>query len=264
MSVPNKILEYIKMKELVSIDDVAQEFNISKVTAMNYLSRLSNLGMAKRVGYGLYEFGTSDEISIPITPETQNIINLLKKKFGEKNLRIWSLSMLGNYSHYAIGKDLVFVETNSALQRSIRDILLQNNYQVILEPNKRDFKDYSLTNKEVVFVIKRKEKYGLNRNDIMLPTPERMWVDLYYYITRKDLSFSSYELGTILGNMIEANGINYDRILYYSNRRKIRDEIVIILYEILKNTNKESLLTVLFKRKGTIENIKEIIYGVSG
>ena len=108
-----------------------------------------------------------------------------------------------------------------------------------------------------------KEKYGLNRDDTTLPTPERMWVDLYYYITRKKLSFSPYELGTILGNMIETNGLNYDRILYYSNRRKIRDEVVIILYEVLKNTNNESLLNVLFKRKGTIEKVNEIIEGVS-
>ena len=262
MPVPEKIIEYIQTKELVSIEDVAQEHQISKTTAMNYLSRLSNLGIVNRVGYGLYQYGAPGKISISITPETKNIINLLEK-FGEKNLRIWSLSMLSNYSHYTIGKDLIFIETNTTLKRSIRDMLIQNNYQAIIDPTKRDFKDYSLTNKEPVFILERKEKYGLSSDDPRIPTPERMWIDLYYYVTRKELSFSPYELGTILGNMIESNVISYDRMLYYSNRRKIRDEVVIILYEILKKVDKETSLNVIFKGKGTVEKVNEIIEGVS-
>jgi len=261
MSVPDKIIEYIQTKELVSIEDVAQKHQISKTTAMNYLSRLSSLGIVNRVGYGLYQYGAPGKISIPVTPETKNIADLLGK-FGEKNLRIWSLSMLSNYSHYTIGKDLIFIETNTTLKRSIRDMLIQNNYQAIIDPTKRDFKDYSLTNKEPVFIIDRKEKYGLNSDDPKIPTPERMWVDLYYYVTRKELSFSPYELGTILGNMIKSNIISYDRMLYYSNRRKIRDEIVIILYEAFKKIERESSLNVIFKGKGTVEKVNEIIEGV--
>jgi len=261
MSVPDKIIEYIQTKELVSIEDVAQKHQISKTTAMNYLSRLSSLGIVNRVGYGLYQYGAPGKISIPVTPETKNIADLLGK-FGEKNLRIWSLSMLSNYFHYTIGKDLIFIETNTTLKRSIRDMLIQNNYQAIIDPTKRDFKDYSLTNKEPVFIIDRKEKYGLSSDDPKIPTPERMWVDLYYYVTRKELSFSPYELGTILGNMIESNIISYDRMLYYSNRRKIRDEIVIILYEAFKKIERESSLNVIFKGKGTVEKVNEIIEGV--
>ena len=237
MSVPDKIIEYIQTKELVSIEDVAQKHQISKTTAMNYLSRLSSLGIVNRVGYGLYQYGAPGKISIPVTPETKNIADLL-------------------------GKDLIFIETNTTLKKSIRDMLIQNNYQAIIDPTKRDFKDYSLTNKEPVFIIDRKEKSGLSSDDPKIPTPERMWVDLYYYVTRKELSFSPYELGTILGNMIESNIISYDRMLYYSNRRKIRDEIVIILYEAFKKIERESSLNVIFKGKGTVEKVNEIIEGV--
>ncbi|MBC8490494.1 MAG: DeoR family transcriptional regulator [Bacteroidetes bacterium] len=263
MAVPNKVLEHVKKEGMISIDDLVDEFQISRTTAMNYLSRLSNLGVIYRIGYGLYEYGTKNEISLPITLETRKIINLLRNKFGEKNLTIWSLSMLENYTHYAIGRDLIFVEIKKALEKSIRDVLIQNNYQVVIDPNNRDYYDFSLTNKELVFIIKRKEEYGTDYKDGLIPFPERMWADLYYYVTRNNLSFSLYELGTILGNMIESNIVNYDRLLYYSNRRKMRDEIVIILYEILKNTYKDSLSTVLFKGKNTIEKINEIIKGVS-
>jgi hypothetical protein len=260
VAVPDKILEYIREKQVVSISDVSDEFNISRVTAMNYLSRLTNLGLANRIGYGKYEYGKSNDSSLIITPEAQRVIDLVER-FGEKNILVWSINMLSNYSHYAIGKDLFFVETNSAFKKSVRDILLQSNYDVILDPVRRDFRDFSLNNRDKIFVISRKEKYGIKKDEPIIPTAERIWVDLYYYITRKDLNFSSFELGVMLGNMMNSNVLNYDRLLYYSNRRKIRDEIIIILYELIKKTNNEKLFNLILKGKNTVSNIDQILEG---
>jgi len=260
MAVPDKILEYLREKQVVAISEVSEEFNISEVTAMNYLSRLTSLGLANRIGYGKYEYGKSDDSSLIITPEAQRVIDLVER-FGEENILVWSINMLSNYSHYAIGNDLLFVETNSGIKQSVRDILLQLNYNVVLDPVRRDFRDYSLSNRDTIFVISRKEKYGINKDEPIIPTAERIWVDLYYYITRKDLTFSSFELGVMLVNMMNSNVLNYDRLLYYSNRRKIRDEIVIILYELIKKTNKENLFKVLFKRKNIMSTIDQILDG---
>lgn len=262
MSVPDKIVGYLQRKQLVSIKDVANEFNISEVTAMNYLSRLTNLGFANRIGYGKYEYGKSDDSSIIITSETRKIIDLVKR-FGERNVLVWSINMLSHYSHYAIGNDLFFIETNLTYKTSIRDILLQNDYSVVMDPERRDFKNYTLNNRDTVFVIERKEKYGIDKDEPMVPTIERIWIDLYYYITRKDLNFSSFELGAMIGNMIKSNALNYDRLLYYSNRRKIRDEIIIILYELMKKTNDAALLNVIAKGKNTIGVINQVLDGAS-
>jgi len=260
LSVPDKILEYLQRKQLVSIEDVANEFNITKITAMNYLSRLTNLGMANRIGSGKYEYRKANNSSSIITPETQKIIDLVER-YGKNNVLVWSINMLSNYSHYAIGNDLIFIETISAYKKSIRDALIQNDYSVVLDPEKRDFKDYTLNNRNTVFIMERKEKYGINNDELIIPTPERIWVDLYYYVTRKGLNFSSFELGTMLGNMIKSYAINYDRMLYYSNRRKIRDEMVIILYELMKNTNNIKVINLIIKGKNTINIINEILEG---
>jgi hypothetical protein len=260
LSVPDKIVEYLREKRLVTISDVVQEFNVSEVTAMNYLSRLKNLGMANRIGYGKYEYGKPNDSSLIITPKVQKLIELVEK-FGEKNILVWSINMLSNYSHYAIGNDLIFIETNSAYKKSIRDLLLQTNYNIVLDPLRRDFTNYTLNNRDTVFILSRKEKYGINKNEPIIPTAERIWVDLYYYKTRKDLNFSSFELGVILANMMESNILNYDRLLYYSKRRKIRDELIIILYELIKRTSNLNLFNLLVKGKNTVNIIDEILEG---
>ena len=260
LAVPDKVLEYLREKQAASIDDVSEAFSVSEVTAMNYLSRLTSLGLVNRIGSGKYEYGESDASSLVITPGVQRIINLVER-FGEKNILVWSINLLSNYSHYAIGKDVFFVETSPSIKQSVRDVLLQSGYNVVLDPMRRDFRDYALDNRDTVFVIGRKEKYGIKNGEPFIPTAERAWVDLYYYITRKELGFSSFELGVMLGNMVKANVLNYDRLLYYSNRRKIRDEIVIILYEIFKKSNNENLLKLLLKGKNTTSSIKQILDG---
>ena len=109
LAVPDKVLEYLREKQTASIADVSEEFDVSEVTAMNYLSRLTGLGLANRVGYGKYEYGRSEDSSLVITPGVQRVIDLVER-FGEKNILVWSINMLSNYAHYAIGKDLFFVE----------------------------------------------------------------------------------------------------------------------------------------------------------
>jgi len=260
LAVPDKVLEYLREKQAASIADVSEEFDVSDVTAMNYLSRLTGLGLANRVGYGKYEYGESMDTSLIISPELQRVLNLVER-FGEKNILVWSINLLSNYSHYAIGKDLFFVETSPSIKQSVRDVLLQSGYNVVLDPMRRDFRDYALDNLDTVFVMGRKEKYGIKNGEPFIPAAERIWVDLYYYITRKGLGFSSFELGVMLGNMVEANALNYDRLLYYANRRKIRDEVVIILYECFKKSNNENLLKLLLKGKNTTSSIKQILDG---
>jgi len=56
---------------------------------------------------------------------------------------IWSLDMLAEYADYAIGRNLIFLETDKMLSASIRDALIEGGHHVILNPRKRDFREYA-------------------------------------------------------------------------------------------------------------------------
>ncbi len=61
-SVPPKILDYLKDKQVISINDIAQTFGLTELTARNYLSRLAQIGEIKSIGRGLYQVGKSEEV----------------------------------------------------------------------------------------------------------------------------------------------------------------------------------------------------------
>lgn len=263
MSVPKKVIDYIKKSETVSVDDLVLDLNLSASSAMNYLSRLSKMEFVNRIGHGLYQIGQKSEVNITFSPYLSNIVDFLKNKFLMADFIIWSLSMLGNYTHYTIGKDLIFIETNKVLSASIRDSLVDNGYSVILNPNSRDFRDYTYSKDIVTFIIERKEKYGLNDIGFKFPTIERIWVDIYYYITRKDLSFSPYELGIIFSNLINMKSINFDRLLYYSKRRGIRDEMIIFLYNLNKMYIDLIPMNILVGKREALKVLEEVISGAT-
>ncbi len=152
---------------------------------------------------------------------------------------VWSLQMLSDYSHYMIGKDLMFVETSKMLSASMRDVLVSKGYRAVLQPEKRDFQEFVYYSEVPIFILERKELYGLMEFEgYLIPTPERIWADIYYFSTRKGFVFDPYELGLIFAAMVDRGGINFDRLLRYSGRRGIFREVLIFLYELMKSNSK--------------------------
>jgi hypothetical protein len=147
--------------------------------------------------------------------------------------------MLSNYTHYMIGKDLIFIETTKTLSNSIRDLLISKGYRAVLSPQKRDYQEYALYPQTPIFIIERKETYGLTQQDnYSIPTLERLWIDIYYYSSRKDLAFDSFELGLIFVAMVEKGVINFNRLLRYATRRGCFNEILLFLHELRKQNIK--------------------------
>ena len=57
MLVPQKVVEYVTRHESISVGEVMQDLNVSRITAKNYLSRLAKMDILKRIGRGLYQVG---------------------------------------------------------------------------------------------------------------------------------------------------------------------------------------------------------------
>jgi len=264
-SVPQKILEYISDKQIVSIKEIAQIFGLRPTTAKIYLSRLAQTGAIKNVGRGLYQIGKGETVIMRPSPELAKIANELREAFPMAKFAIWSLQMLSDYSHYMIGKDLIFIETTKMLSASMRDMLASKGYRAVLKPGKRDFQEYTYYPERPIFILERKEQYGLAVFEgNLIPTPERLWADVFYFVTRKNLIFDSFELGIIFSTMVDREGINFSRLLRYSERRGIFREILIFLYELMKSNSrvgKRITEHVLLGRRETLNTITAMVEG---
>lgn len=262
LPVPQKVVEYVTRHETISVEEVMQDLGVSRITAKNYLSRLARMDIIKRVGRGLYQVGKGATATIRLSPELSLLAHDIRERFPMAQFTIWSVNMLADYAHYAVGRDLIVLETERTLSASIRDALIKKGYRTILIPEKRDFREYAYSSEKTIFILERSEKYGLFEIDgILVPTPERVWLDLYYLITRKELSFSPGELGLIFANMLRREGVNFNRFLRYAQRRNIRDEMIIFLYSLKQSSNLTIPDALLAGKKEALQIINEMVEG---
>lgn len=262
MPVPQKVVEYVSRHETISIEEIMQDLNVSRITAKNYLSRLVKMGTIKRIGRGLYRKGEGSTAIVKPSPELSQIAYYLRQRFPMAQFVIWSINMLAEYAHYAVSRDLIVIETNKILSPSIRDVLIEQGYHAILNPEKKDFQEYAHYPNKTIYILERSEKYGLIEiENLLIPTPERIWIDIYYLTTRKELSFSPAELGRIFANMLRREGINFHRLLRYAQRRNIRDEIIILLYNLKQHTKLAIPDNLFIGRKEALKAIDEIVEG---
>jgi DNA-binding Lrp family transcriptional regulator len=265
LSVPNKVLQYITERETVSVEDIARDLKVSPITAKNYLSRLARMGMLKGISRGLYQLKKGDAVSMKLSPELLQLTQEIRERFPMGNFVIWSLSMLADYAHYSISRDIIFIEASKILSASLRDALIAKGYRVTLLPENRDFWEYAYYKERPLFILERKELYGLVWLDgNFVPTLERVWIDLFYFITRKQLKFDPSELGTIIANIIDREGMNFDLLLRYAGRRGLFREVLVLLYEMKRSGSRVGRKIpeyVLLGRHETLDTILEIAHG---
>jgi len=252
MSVPESVVEYVNKQRVVNAGQMSEDLQISIGSARNYLSRLKSEKKVIRTGKGAYQVSNSEN-RLEVPADVENIRDVIKEMYPSGDFVIWSLGMLANYAHYEVGKDLIVVEAGKALAYRIRDVLLSAGYNALLNPSRKAYREY--TYYEYVLIEERMERFGVRGN---FPEPERLFVDVYFAITRKMLNFSAFEVGIIYGNALRMGDIDLRRLLTYSSRRGIGTEMTIILYEIMKR--KDMSTEEFFKKQhGTI--INEIIQG---
>ncbi len=228
--VPEKVIEYVNSREYIRVDDLEERFAFKKSTSYSYLSRLEKRGVISRIGYGRYKVGKVEHIEVSIMPRTRKIVEIIRKKMPFAEFVIWSTENLSDFTHYTIGKNIVFIEAEHRLTGKIKDALLDHDVRAIVEPTKVELKEVFTYFNEPVLILKRREKYATQKIDgILVPQIERMLVDLYFLITRKKLPFPPDELGRILYNILYDRTLNLERLKRYASRRLLTEEISVLL-----------------------------------
>ena len=233
--IPDKIKNsIIDSNKFISSDDLTSEFNITKRTASNYLSRLEREGLITRIGRGKYLNSQKTKLKLEIDPEIKKIHSIIKESSPFLNFVIWSIFNLKNFFHNIPIKNYIFIEAEEFFElKSIKERLFELNIESIIKPKSIDFEEILYRKEIPIILFRRKNQYGIIKlEEIETPISERIVLDLYYYITRKHLNYPSEELRDILISMIQTGEFNFSFAMRYAQMRNFNFELLFILLKL--------------------------------
>ncbi len=261
--VPGKIAKYLSSTSYVSVEDLVERFGYKKTTAYAYLSRLSKKGKVSRVGCGKYRVGKIQVAEPPLPPRVKEVANVILKKMPFSEFVVWGTENLADFSHYVVGRDVVFVEAKNQLVPKIVDTLLEGGVKAIVEPSKEEFKNLFTYFDRPVVVFKRREKYAaVKKSNLLLPRLERTLVDQYYCITRRGFPFPLDEFGRIFYNVLRDRVLNIDMLKKYASRRGLRDEMSALIVR-FKEEYPELEMWPQGEKGASADLIEEIVKGAT-
>ncbi|MHA1758681.1 MAG: DUF6577 family protein, partial [Promethearchaeota archaeon] len=90
--IPEKIKEDIlNSVKIITINNLINKFNIKRITATNYLSRLEKDGLITRIGRGIYLPLQKSKLKPEIDPKIEEINNIIKENSPYLEFIIWSI-----------------------------------------------------------------------------------------------------------------------------------------------------------------------------
>ncbi|MHA1252343.1 MAG: DUF6577 family protein, partial [Candidatus Helarchaeota archaeon] len=132
-TIPEKIKEGIlNSVNIITINNLTNKFNIKRITATNYLSRLERDGFITRIGKGLYLPLQKSKLKPEIDPKIKEINNIIKENSPYLEFIIWSIFNLKKFFHNIPIKNYIFIEAAEMFElKSIKERLFENNIESI-------------------------------------------------------------------------------------------------------------------------------------
>ncbi|MHA1381784.1 MAG: DUF6577 family protein [Candidatus Helarchaeota archaeon] len=265
----NKILEELKsylnkINSVITAKELAQQFNLKPNIVSNYLRRLETNGFITKKGKGVYVSYLNTILRPAIDNEVRKINGIIKDISPYMEFVIWSIHNFKNFYFNIPGKNYIFIEAKENYElNSIRAVLIEQNIEsVLLKPQKIDFNEFFFRNEVPVILIKKKSKNGTIKIDSLLtPIIERMIIDLYFYITKKELPYPIKELGKILQKSIETGVFNFT---FIDNYLRLRGGLEFDFLMIFSNLSEKYPYLIPEKYKRRLDSIKRNVNSFIG
>lgn len=263
MKVPESFSMYVLDKDYVTVERLVKDLMLKEVTVRNYLSRMKQEGLIERVGRGRYMI-VQGAVSIPdVPPGLQEVLTVIARSFPDLGPVAWSVSMISEYTHNVPGRDLYVVDAPRHLAAQLSEFLFDRDILVFLDSRSERIDSYAWSNLNPVFLFGRGETIASMPVDgYRIALVDRIWVDLYYLCTRRDLPFPLAELGVVLVNAFRDGAISTDRMLKYSSRRGLRTEVLLILSGIDRESDGISMMDGIIPHgRKAFQWIDEVVIG---
>jgi hypothetical protein len=234
ITIKEYIIDYARDRYYFHINDLKRYFTEKGIkfeedTLKRYLYFFKKNALIYPAGRGWYS-NIQKEFELNIEP-TKKIIKLLIEKFPLLEFSCWSTEQIKGFFHHLPSQFVTFIYTDKDFLQSIKDFLIEKNYNVYLNPHKVEVEKFvELKTQTIIlrpsissFILKEKNQAKI----------EKILVDLF--MEKKKMDFiDEEEYKKIFSNVIISYRINIAEMLDYSHHRKIKDEIQNIIIKIIK------------------------------
>jgi len=236
-SIKNRIYTYAKKRNYFSMKDLRKFLDQNNITYTNNnlkqsIYRLKLDDLIYESGRGWYS--TIKQEFILIRSPIKKTIEMINKNFPLLEFSCWSTEQLKAFFHHLPSQFVTFIYSDKDFLESIRDFLENNNYNVFLNPQKKEAEKF----------VHFKDRTAILRPSIAHREPkdnhfariEKIIVDLYMEVKKIGL-IDKEEFNRIVANVINNYRVNLSEMLDYAHNRKIRSEIENIVYGIFLYSN---------------------------
>lgn len=263
MKVPEQFSTLVLGRERVTVQALVAELGLKEVTVRNYLSRMHRGGSLERIGRGRYLVKRRAGLPQKLPADLLRPVKLIRRSFPDLEPVAWASSMVSEYMHNVPGRDLLVVDVKRGSAGRVAEFLAERGILVLRDPAEDVLGTLAWSDLTPLFLFGMGERIASTRADgYRVATIERVWLDMYYLITRRGLPFPLHEMGTILANALRAGAISVDTMLKYSSRRGLRAELLFVLYELGKlYDDLDALVSVLPHGRRANGWVDEVVTG---
>jgi hypothetical protein len=236
ITIKEHIIDYARDKYYFHINDLKRYFTEKGIkfeedTLKKYLYLLKKNEVLYPAGRRWYS-NIQKEFELNIE-STKKIIKLLIEKFPLLEFSCWSTEQLKGFFHHLPTQFITFIYADKDFLQSIKDFLIENDYNVYLNPYKIEAEKFvELKTQTIILRPSMSSHIPKEKN---LAKIEKILVDLF--MEKKKIGFiDEEEYKRIFSNVIISYRINIAEMLDYSHDRKIKDEIQNIIIKIIKST----------------------------
>ncbi|NCO23760.1 MAG: hypothetical protein COZ07_03000 [Candidatus Infernicultor aquiphilus] len=234
ITIKEHIIDYARDRYYFHINDLKRYFTEKGIkfeedTLKKYLYLLKKNKVIYPAGRGWYS-NIQKEFELNIE-STEKIIKLLIEKFPLLEFSCWSTEQLKGFFHHLPTQFVIFIYTDKDFLPSVKDFLIENDYNVYLNPHKIEVEKFvELKPQTIILRPSVSSRVSKEKN---LTKIEKILVDLFMEMKKINL-IDQEEYIKIISNIVLNYRINMAEMLDYAHNRKIKDEIKNLFIEINK------------------------------
>lgn len=226
------ILSFAEKHHDFNIEDLSESLcksmDINRSSLLWHLFKLVNSNVLIRTGRGMYAKVTKPIFSPQPADDIIEVFNLLQSNFPFAKYCIYQGEIISPLQHHLSSNRIIYVETERDSAETIFDFLKGEGRPVFLRPGKDIVYRYVDMDSRTIFVKNLVSEAPLQEvSGIPMPTLEKLMVDIlrdsdFFYL-------QGSESEHIIENAFRMYSVNRSRLFRYSNRRKVKDELLSIL-----------------------------------
>jgi hypothetical protein len=237
ITIKEHIIDYARDRYYFHINDLKRYFTEKEIkfeedTLKKYLYLLKKNEVLYPAGRGWYS-NIQKEFELNIE-STKKIIKLLIEKFPLLEFSCWNTEQLKGFFHHLPTQFITFIYTDKDFLQSVKDFLIENNYNVYLNPYKIEAEKFvELKTQTIILRPSMSSRIPKEKNQAKI---EKILVDLFMEMKKITL-IDKDEYIKIVSNIVLNYRINMAEMLDYADRREVKERVWHVIKEYMESTN---------------------------